>query len=128
FTLGIVVMILLIFTPIAKQIQILIYAAVSGIVSLLFFDHIFELRQQLRMQYIKTFSLNGPLLVVFVSLLTGVMIYLINRYLGEWLNKKLAITRVFSFKNVLIPSLLVGLGVVALLLISSSAIQDLLPN
>ncbi len=126
--LPIFLVVYLIFIPWYKQLMNLLYLGTVGITSLILFNQVTAIRIELTEYYSLEVSLKGWLLLVIVSVVVFAFIYVLNRYMGQFLAIKFEQKNV-SWKNVILPVLLVLVAIGAyLLLITGSTVFEKLPE
>jgi O-antigen ligase len=127
--LPVVLLILLFFLPLYRQILMIIYVGIAAIATMAILSKVTTLGEQLQKQFHGADSREGWLLVLITSLVTAVLVWAVQHWLSPWLDRKLSVFNTKRYTPVALPVIVVVLGTIgAFLLFSDTGLTKILPD
>nr|WP_150959426.1 O-antigen ligase family protein [Aneurinibacillus sp. XH2] len=127
--LPIVLLVLLLFFSVERQIKLLLYLGISAVAVLLTIGNITEIGSSLQSNFSPSLSLKGWGVLAAASIIVSVLIILLNRYLTPVLEKTIQKKIKSRYAPVVLPVGAVILGTIAvIILFTDTGITKLLPE
>lgn len=127
--LPVVLLVLLLFFSVERQVKLLLYLGISAVAVLLTIGNITEIGSSLQSSFSPSLSLKGWGVLAAASIIVSVLITLLNRYLTPVLEKTIQKKIKSRYAPVVLPVGAVILGTVAvIILFTDTGITKLLPE
>ncbi|SHE13526.1 Lipid A core-O-antigen ligase and related enzymes [Chlamydia abortus] len=127
--LPVVLLVLLLFFSVERQIKLLLYLGISAVAVLLTIGNITEIGSSLQNNFSPSLSLKGWGILAVASIIVSVLVTLLNRYLSPVLEKTIQEKIKLRYAPVILPVGAVILGTIAVvILFTDTGITKLLPE
>lgn len=127
--LPVVLLVLLLFFSVERQIKLLLYLGISAVAVLLTIGKITEIGSSLQNNFSLSLSLKGWGILTAASIIVSVLVTLVNRYLSPVLEKTIQEKIKLRYAPVILPVGAVILGTIAVvILFTDTGITKLLPE
>lgn len=125
----IVLLIYLLFLSWTRQLIALFIVGISGAASMVIFNSLVDIRNQLVKEFVSSISLTGWGTLIITSAIVTIVVFLFQRYVAVPLYSKFQQSKIFRLANFIIPFALIIIAAMGLyLLLGTSVITDKLPS